>query len=111
MKVKDFNLQHWQDCLKKFLASRPDESGYPAIRCENTQLTVARYYGGITYNGKRYTYFEPIVPGHDPNPDGTPYVAWLLVRDDFLRFATEEAKKMDTAEKKKTDATQGELGI
>lgn len=109
MKVKDFNLQHWQDCLTKFLAEHKDETGQPAIRIENTQLTIARYYGGIKYNGRSYTYFEPKISGHEPNPDGSPYVAWLMVRDDFLRFATKEAKKMGSTHSMKDDVTQGEL--
>lgn len=111
MKVIEFNLLHWQDCLTKFLAEHKDETGQPAIRIENTQLTIARYYGGIKYNGRSYTYFEPKIPGHEPNPDGSPFVAWLLVRDDFLRFATNEAKKMSLATGKANDTKQGELGI
>ena len=111
MKVKDFNLQHWHDCLVKFREINKDTSTPPAIRCEFTQFTTARHYGGMTYNGKKYTYFEPVVPDAPNNPDGSPYVAWLMVREDFLRFAMKEAKKMESTQKKKDDSTQGELGL
>lgn len=110
MKVEQLNIQHWQDLLTRFLAEK-HPAGYPAIRCENTQFTTARHFGGMTYNGERYTYFEPVVPGEKPNPDGTPYVAWLMVRDDFLRFATKEAKAMEKAQLKNNDKVQGELGL
>ena len=111
MKVKDFNIQHWQDCLRKFLESNKDTLPPPAIRIENTQFTTSRHYGCMTYNGKKYTYFEPVIPGEKPNPDGTPYVAWLMVRDDFLRFATKEAKKMGSTHSMKDDVTQGEFFV
>ena len=87
MKVKDFNLLHWQDW----------------------QFTTARHYGGMTYNGEKYTYFEPVIPGEPNNPDGSPYVAWLMVRSDFLKFARQEAKKMGSTHSMKDDVTQGEL--
>lgn len=111
MKVKDFNIQQWQDCLTMFLATCRKIVPPPAIRIENTQFTTARYCGGMTMNGEKYTYFEPIIPGEKPNPDGSPYVAWLMVRDDFLRFATKEAKAMEKAQVKNNDKAQGELGI
>ena len=111
MKVKDFNLQHWQDCLTMFLATCRKISPPPAIRIENTQFTTARHYGGMTYNGEKYTYFEPVIPGEPNNPDGSPYVAWLMVRSDFLRFARQEAKNMDSIKENKDNNAQGELAI
>lgn len=110
MYVEQLNLQHWQDLLTKFLAAKKPE-GLPAIRCENTPFTTARYNGGMNYNGNHYTYFEPVIPGEKPNPDGTPYVAWLMVRDDFLQFAKKEAKGIGKERGKKDNATQGELKI
>ena len=109
MKVKDFNLQQWQDCLIKFRAVNNDTSTPAAMRCENTQLSIARHFGGITYNGEHYTYFEPVIPGEPNNPDGSPYVAWLMVRDDFLRFATKEAKNIDVKARTNNDVVQSEL--
>lgn len=44
----------------------------------NTQLSIARFYGGIRYNGDGYTYF----------PDGDE-----LIRDDVLKFVTKLRKK------------------
>ena len=111
MKVKDFNIQQWQECLTKFLATCMKISPPPAIRCENTQFTTARYYGGMMMNGEHYTYFEPLVPDMPCNPDGTPYVAWLMVRDDFLRFAKKEARKIETSFDKNEETRQGELEL
>lgn len=111
MKVENFNLQDWHDCLTKFLATCKEKDPPPAIRIENTRFTTARYYGGMTYNGKKYTYFEPVIPGEPNNPDGTPYVAWLMVRDDFLKFAKKEAKNMEKAQVKKNDIAQGEMEL
>lgn len=111
MKVKDFTIQHWQDCLTIFLATCRKISPPPAIRIENTQFTTARHCGGMTLNGEKYTYFEPVIPGEKPNPDGTPYVAWLMVRDDFLRFAVEEAKTMEEPQREKNHIVQGEFAI
>jgi hypothetical protein len=109
VKVKDFNLQHWQDCLTMFLATCRKISPPPAIRIENTQFTTARHYGGMTYNGEKYTYFEPVIPGEPNNPDGSPYVAWLMVRSDFLRFATKEAKNIDVKARTNNDVVQSKL--
>ena len=47
----------------------------------------------MTFNGEQYTYFEPVDESQPRNPDGTPYVAWLMVRMDFLRWVTRELKK------------------
>ena len=44
----------------------------------NTQLSIARFYGGIRYNGDGYTYM----------PDGDE-----LIRDDVLKFVTKLRKK------------------
>ena len=44
----------------------------------NTQLSIARFYGGIRYNGDGYTYM----------PDGDE-----LIRDDVLNFVTKLRKK------------------
>ena len=44
----------------------------------NTQLSIARFYGGIRYKGDGYTYM----------PDGDE-----LIRDDVLKFVTKLRKK------------------
>ena len=62
------------------------------MRIENTMFTSARYFGGMQYNGERYTYFEPAIPGKK-NKDGTQTVAWLIVRDDFLKWVEQQIKK------------------
>lgn len=103
--LKKLDLHGWQSLLDKFLAEK-NPKGSPAIRIENTQFTPARYYGGMTYNGSKYTYFEPVIPDEPNNPDGTPKVAWLMVRDDFLKFAKKEAKK---TEESKRNSIQGEF--
>lgn len=49
----------------------------------NTQLSIARFYGVIRYNGDGYTYM----------PDGDE-----LIRDDVLKFVTKLRKKSRKAE-------------
>jgi len=44
----------------------------------NTQLSIARHYGGIKFQGQTYTYF----PASDE-----------LIRDDVLQFVTKMRKK------------------
>ena len=45
----------------------------------NSQFSIARFYGGITFNGEGYTYF--------PENEGT------LIRNDILKARAKEAKK------------------
>ncbi len=93
MKPQDLKITDWQNLLDKFKAANPNAKRYAAIRIENTPFTTARYFGGMTFNGEQYTYFEPVDERQPKNPDGTPYVAWLMVRMDFLRWVTLELKK------------------
>lgn len=93
MKPTDLKIADWQDWLGKFRAANPKAKPSAAIRIENTLFSTARYFGGMKLNGEQYTYFEPIDPTQPNNPDGTPYVAWLMVRADFLRWVTKELKK------------------
>lgn len=93
MKVKDLTIQDWQELLDKWRKENPTAKSGAAMRIENTIFTSARYYGGMTFNGEQYTYFEPRDPSQPANPDGTPYVACLMVRRDFLRWVTKQLKK------------------
>ena len=92
MKVQDLNIDQWADLLERYKETPGYRSG-AAMRIENTPFTTARRFGGMTFNGERYTYFEPVVPEEKPNADGSPYVAWLMVREDFLRWVKAELKK------------------
>lgn len=89
---RDLNINEWQDLLSTYNATVAPRPG-GAFRIENTPFTSARYCGGMHYQGETYTYFEPRVPDHAPNPDGTLFVAWLMVRDDFLRWVSDKMKK------------------
>ena len=93
MKIKDLDINKWQELLTRFKAETKAQ-GLAAMRIENTMFTLSRYFGGMTYNGERYTYFEPIIPGKK-NEDGSQTVVWLMVRDDFLEWATKQVKKGD----------------
>ena len=93
MKPTDLKIADWQKWLDRFRAANPNAKPDAAMRIENTMFTIARRCGGMTFCGERYTYFEPIDETQPPNPDGTPYVAWLVVRDDFLRWVTKELRK------------------
>lgn len=55
-----------------------------------TQLSIARYYGGIKYNGDRYTYL--------PKTDE-------LIRDDVLKWQKKNAKKSANTGTEKSDET------
>ena len=88
----DLDINEWQDMLDRFPSNKP----YAAFRIENTPFTTARYAGGMTFGGDSYTYFEPPDPAMPANPDGTQFVAWLMVRDDFLRWVAKELKKEKT---------------
>ena len=101
MKVTDLNIEDWQAWLVKFKAAHPNAKLGAAMRIENTMFTPARYFGGMTYNGDVFTYFEPRDTRQPPNRDGTPYVAWLMVREDFLRWLTAQLKKDAKAAKAK----------
>ena len=93
MKPTDLTIADWQKWLDRFKAENPTAKPGAAMRIENTPFTPARYSGGMRYNGDHFTYFEPRDEQQPPNPDGTPYVAWLMVRMDFLRWVTEQLKK------------------
>ena len=93
MKPRDLKVADWQNWLDRFRAAHPEAKPGAAIRIENTPFTVGRYAGGMRYNGDTYTYFEPIDERQPRNADGTPYVAWLMVRTDFLKWVTNELKK------------------
>lgn len=96
MKPTDLTIADWQKWLDRFRTANPNAKPEAAIRIENTILSTARHFGGMTYNGDEYTYFEPVDEQQQPNPDdpdGTPYVAWLMVRMDFLRWLTKELKR------------------
>ena len=103
MKPQDLDIIDWQKWLDRFRAANPNAKPGAAIRIENTPFTTARYAGGMTMNGDVFTYFEPRDPRQAPNPDGTPYVAWLMVRMDFLRWVTRELKR----EAKQKEAKDG----
>lgn len=56
----------------------PRETPFAIQGVMNTQLSIARFYGGIRYKGDSYTYM----------PDGDE-----LIRDDVLKFVTKLRKK------------------
>ena len=70
--------------------SHPDE----IHGVSQSQFSVARHYGGITFNGAHYTY----IPHEDK-----------LVRDDILKARAKAAKDAKKAEKKARDASQHTL--
>ena len=62
----------------------------------NSQLSIARFYGGIDFNGYRY-----VIDMGDP--------AHPLVRQDLLKKVKKEAKKVERSEKDK--ALLAQLGL
>lgn len=92
MKITDININEWQRLVNQFMASgankMPDRP--VAMRCENTPLSIARFSGGCTVYGERYMFFAPPIPGSQK-------CAWLIVREDFMRWATKELKELEGA--------------
>ena len=86
MNPTELTITDWQELLTRYRTEHPYTEGKLAMRIENTPFSVARFYGGMTYEGHAYTYFEPRIPG-------TTEVAWFCVRDDFLRWASTQLKK------------------
>ena len=97
MKITDIDINEWQRLLNQFKASGADTmpNKPAAMRCENTQLSIARFSGGCTAYGERYMFFAPPIPG-ERNEDGTQKCAWLVVREDFMRWAAKELKRGDS---------------
>lgn len=86
MNPTDLTITDWQELLTRYRKEHPGVEGNLAMRIENTMFSIARFYGGMVLDGHTYTYFEPRVPG-------TTEVAWLCVRDDFLRWTAAQLKK------------------
>ena len=59
-----------------------------------SQFSIARHYGGITFNGAHYTY----IPHEDK-----------LIRDDILKARAKAARDAKKANKKATKGSQGSL--
>ena len=68
----------------------PLDTPYLIGGVKHTQFSIARYYGGTTFNGQLYTYF----PATDE-----------LIRDDVLKMVTKNRKKANKA----TNIKQKEL--
>lgn len=94
-KVGGLTLRDWDGLLARYRETPGYRPG-AAMRIENTPFTSARPLGGMTYKGDSYTYFEPVDTEAPANPDGTPRVAWLMVRADFLKWANKETRKGET---------------
>lgn len=94
MKVTDLNIYEWQRLVNQFKASGANTipSQPAAMRCENTPLSIARFYGGCTAYGERYMFFAPPISG-ERNPDGSQKCAWLVVREDFMRWAAKKLRE------------------
>lgn len=89
--LRKLTIVEWDNLLQRYKAT-PYYRRKAAMRIENTVFTAGRYAGGMRLHGDTYVYFEPPIPG-EKNEDGTQAVAWLMVRDDFLRWASREVRK------------------
>lgn len=96
MKVTDLSIEDWQAWLDKFRKAKPNAKPGAAMRIENTPMSIARHYGGLTMNGDKFTYFQPV----SAKP---PFVAWLIVREDCLRWIDGELRKESRKEKKQAE--------
>ena len=74
----------------------PRDTPYLIAYVRQTQFSIARFAGGCTFNGWRYTY--------DPTDD-------TLIRDDVLRLVTKRRKAAERAARKaEREAVQMERG-
>lgn len=80
-----FTIDEWAAVFDKW----PGNLALAYNNVSQTQLSIARYYGGIKINGNHYTYM--------PTDE--------LIRDDVLKFVT----KLRKAKKAEPTATQQEL--
>ena len=110
----EMTLAEWQEAVNAYMKATdrdlpptPRIVPAPAIRIEDTQFSIARHYGGMTFQGYAYTYFEPPTGGR--NEDGSPEVAWLCVRDDFLRWLDEKRKEERKEAAREAEEKQGRL--
>jgi len=110
----EMTIAEWQEAINAYRKAPervcPKNYGNEppiAMRIENTQLSIARHYGGMTLQGYAYTYFEPPTGGR--NEDGSPEVAWLVVRDDLLRWLDEKRKGERKEAAREAEEKQGRL--
>lgn len=68
----------------------------------NTQLSIARLYGGITFNGARYVYASTCAV-HGSTCD-------VLIRADVLKLRAQEQKQKAKAARASAKKAQGDLG-
>lgn len=88
MKVKDLTLAQWQAKLDAFRAANPTAKQGAAFRIDGTQFSTARFYGGMTFNGEKYTTFEL----KDTPGQFTCEFATIAVRADALRWIVKKLK-------------------
>lgn len=78
--------------------SQPDQAPERIHGWLNTQLSIARFYGGISFNGQRY-----VIAFNEP---GQP-----LVRQDVLAREAKEKKKQTRQAAKANKIKQQEIGL
>lgn len=88
MKVEDMTLVQWQEQLDAFRAANPSAPSAAGFRIDGTMLSTARFYGGMTYNGAKYTTFEL----KDTPGQLTCEYATIAVREDALRWIVKSLK-------------------
>lgn len=69
------------------MASTPEEFHW----VRTTQLSIARHYGGIKFNGQHYTY-QPVCSIHGKDCD-------VLIRDDVLKARAKASKQVKSQSK------------
>lgn len=97
MKAKDLTLAQWQVKIDEFRAANPSAPSAAGFRIDGTQFSTARFYGGMTYNGAKYTTFEL----KDTPGEFTCQFATIAVREDALRWIVKRLK-----DETKKDAAQ-----
>lgn len=94
MTEKELAAKQWADILAECPLERDHKNPLAFAGVQNTQMSIARFYGGIEYNGKTYIY--------DP-------IADYLIRMDAFTWA--QKRKKQTAQKTAPAQTGKQPGL
>lgn len=111
MTIYDLDIVSWDTWIGRYRMAHPRHIATVdaplAMRIENTPFTSARCAGGMTLKDRSYTYFEPKLLDIF-GEDGSVSVAWLMVRDDVVRWIQRTIRRDAQRARKATSARHDE---
>lgn len=104
MSIKDLCIAEWQEYVDKYKEKHGSVPYALAFNIMNTQFSVARFYGGMTYNGHQYICENPRENIRVDSPH-----TWIAVERGFWDWV----RKQCSSQKKVVinTHTQEELGL